>query len=70
MTLLAGIVALVMPRIAETIVGHAFAGADRYIGWFALALLFSGLYYMVANYIFFARKTVYLAAVTITVADR
>jgi len=68
MAVLAVGVALVMPWVAVHLLGSSFAESSRYVGWFALGFLFSGMYYMVTNYIFFAQRTAYLAAVTITIA--
>ena len=36
--------------------------------WLSVGFFFSAMYYMVTNYIFFARRTRWLAAVTIGVA--
>lgn len=68
MTVLAVAVAIVMPWLAGHLLDRSFASSGRYIGWFALGFLFSGMYYMVTNYIFYAQQTRWLAAVTITVA--
>lgn len=68
MAVLAVAVALVMPWVAGNLLGPGFAESGRYVGWFALGFLFSGMYYMITNYIFFAQRTGYLAVVTITIA--
>lgn len=68
MAVLAAGVAIVMPLVAGQLLGPDFARSSAYVGWFALGFLFSGMYYMVTNYIFFAQRTGYLAAVTIVVA--
>jgi O-antigen/teichoic acid export membrane protein len=68
MGLLAAAVAVVMPLVAGFLLDRSFAGAGRYIGWFALGFMFSGMYYMVTNYIFYAQRTAWLAAVTFAVA--
>jgi O-antigen/teichoic acid export membrane protein len=67
-TLLAVAVAIGMPWLAGLLLDRSFAGSGPYVGWFALGFLFSGMYYMVTNYIFYAQQTRWLAAVTITVA--
>ncbi|MBI4395890.1 MAG: oligosaccharide flippase family protein [Elusimicrobia bacterium] len=58
----------VAPWFLSFFVGKDFVGAQRYIFWLSLGFSFSGMYYMVTNYIFFANKTAYLAAVTFGVA--
>lgn len=68
MTALAVAVAIAMPWLAEHVLARSFAGSGQYVAWFALGFLFSGMYYMVTNYIFYVQKTRWLAAVTITVA--
>ncbi len=68
MAVLAAAVAVVMPSVAGLFLDRSFEGAGRYVGWFALGFMFSGMYYMVTNYIFYAQRTAWLAAVTITVA--
>jgi O-antigen/teichoic acid export membrane protein len=65
---LAATVAVVMPRLAGLLLGRSFDGAEGYVGWFAIGFTFSGMYYMVTNYIFYAQKTAWLAAMTFTVA--
>jgi O-antigen/teichoic acid export membrane protein len=68
MGLLAAVVALAMPPVAGLLLDRSFEGAGKYVGWFALGFLFSGMYYMVTNYIFYAQRTAWLAVVTISVA--
>jgi O-antigen/teichoic acid export membrane protein len=68
MAALAAVVAFVMPRIAAVLLGPRFEASGQFVGWLALGFLFSGMYYMVTNYIFFAQRTTWLAAVTISVA--
>jgi O-antigen/teichoic acid export membrane protein len=68
MAVLAATVAIVMPWLAGMLLDRSFAGSGEFVGWFALGFFFSGLYYMVTNYIFYAQRTRWLAAVTITVA--
>lgn len=62
------VVAMVLPAVAGVLLGRSFAASGQFVGWLALGFLFSGMYYMVANYIFFAQRTAWLAAVTISVA--
>lgn len=61
-------IALFMPWIASFIVGKDFAGAGRYTVWIAVGFSFSGMYYMVTNYIFYAGATHLLAWVTFATA--
>lgn len=68
MAVLAAMVALAMPWLAEHLLGGSFADSGRYVGWFALGFLFNGMYYMVTSYIFYAQRTRWLAAATITIA--
>jgi O-antigen/teichoic acid export membrane protein len=64
----AGAVALAAPWFLGHFVGERFRGAYTYTAWTALGCAFSGMYYMVANYIFFSNKTHILAAVTLVTA--
>jgi O-antigen/teichoic acid export membrane protein len=57
-------VSLFLPWFLSFFVGDAFQGASKFIIWFALGFAFSGMYYMVANYIFFSMKTSGLAWIT------
>ena len=45
--------------------GPGYEGAVSVIGWLALGQAFSGMYLMVTNYLFFARRTGQLATVTV-----
>lgn len=54
----------VAPLILEIFVGEKFLGASSYVWAFALSGALSGMYYMVVNYIFYSRKTVYLMLAT------
>lgn len=55
---------LFAPWFLSFYVGEKFAGAYKYTAWIALSFSFNGMYYMVANYIFYAAKTYLLAWVT------
>jgi len=48
--------------------GDKFGQSSDYIIYFSVAFAFEGMYYMVANYIFYAKKTHILAYVTFVVA--
>lgn len=65
---LALFVAIVFPWLATQFLGDKFAQSADLVPWFAIAFLFSGMYYMVANYIFYAQRTRALALVTLIVA--
>lgn len=65
---LAVLVAVAMPTLAGVLLGAEYAAAGAFIGWLAVGFLFSGLYYLVTNYIFFAQRTAWLALITISVA--
>lgn len=60
--------AFVMPWLGGILLGRDFVESGRFVGWFAIGFLFSGMYYMVTNYIFYAQQTRWLALVTISVA--
>ena len=59
---------LVVPWFLTFFVGKNFIGAGKYVFWIALGYACNGMYYMVANYIFFAGKTAILAWVTFITA--
>lgn len=56
--------AFLAPIFIPFFIGKAFGGAVKYIVWIAIGGSFSGMYYMVANYIFYAGATHLLALVT------
>jgi len=62
------LVALISPWLLSFLVGENFIGAYKYISWLALGFAFSGMYYMVANYIFYSGKTHLLSMVTLLTA--
>jgi O-antigen/teichoic acid export membrane protein len=68
LVVLAMTVALAVPAFGGILLGPEFEGATAYMGWLSVGFLFSGLYFLVTNYIFFAKKTGWLAAVTIATA--
>ena len=53
-----------MPDFLSFFVGAKFHSAYIYVGGFAIAAVFKGMYYMVVNYIFFVGKTGKLAVIT------
>ncbi len=60
--------AFLMPWFLRFFVGQDFVTAGIYVLWIAIGCAFSGMYYMVANYIFYAEKTHILAWVTFITA--
>jgi O-antigen/teichoic acid export membrane protein len=68
MALIAASVAILAPWVGGWLLDPSYEGAFVFTGWQALGLMFSGMYYLVTNYIFFAQRTTWLALVTITVA--
>jgi len=61
-------VALIAPWFLNIFVGKDFADAYKYTAWIAVGFAFSGMYYMVTNYIFYAGKNHMLAWVTFITA--
>jgi O-antigen/teichoic acid export membrane protein len=55
---------LLLPFFIGFIIGEEFIVSVQLVIYIALGFAFSGCYYMVTNYIFFAKKTEYLAFVT------
>jgi O-antigen/teichoic acid export membrane protein len=60
--------ALFLPWFLSFFVGRDFTGAGRYTAWIVLGFAFNGMYYLVANYIFFAGATHVLGWITLTTA--
>ena len=61
-------VSLAGPLAMRIFLGKGYAGSERYVFWIATAFGFSGMYMMVTNYLFYARKTHILATATTTAA--
>jgi O-antigen/teichoic acid export membrane protein len=57
-------VAIVMPLVVVWLLDPSFAASAQFVPWFALGFWFSGMYYMVTNYLFYARRTAWLATAT------
>ena len=53
------------PTIVTWVAGANYEGAGKVVGWLILGQVFGGMYLMVTNYIFYAKKTGPLAAVTL-----
>lgn len=58
----------IAPWLLTFFVGKEFQASYVYIIWIALGFAFTGMYYMVVNYIFYAEKTQYLAMATISMS--
>ena len=56
------------PWFLSFFVGKSFQASYVYIIWIALGFAFTGMYYMVVNYIFYAEKTHYLAIATVSMS--
>ena len=62
------VLSLAAPWFLAIFVGPEFRGAYQYVVWVALGYAANGMYLMVAHYVFYAKKTHLLAAVTSSVA--
>jgi len=62
------LLSLAAPWFLSFFVGKDFASSSRYVLWIALGYAFNGMYKMVTNYIFYAKKTHLLAVVTFLTA--
>ena len=62
--LLAYVLYLIAPFIIEWFLDPKFKDSAIYIKYLAFALAFQGMYFMVVNYIFYEKKTKYLAYIT------
>jgi O-antigen/teichoic acid export membrane protein len=63
---IAVVLGAVAPWLVRVVAGDKFAAAGQIIIYIAFGHAFLGMYFMVANYIFFAGRTARLAAVTLT----
>ncbi|KOE84884.1 polysaccharide biosynthesis protein [Vibrio alginolyticus] len=54
------------PWLLVLIAGEEYRDAGKVIGWLCLGQIFGGMYLMVTNYIFYAKKTMQLSLVTIS----
>lgn len=64
--LIAPIPFLIGPWAIVMIAGEEFRPAGEVIGWLCLGQIFGGMYLMVTNYIFYAKKTGVLSVITIS----
>jgi O-antigen/teichoic acid export membrane protein len=65
---LAVLLGITAPRLLEIFAGPRFAGSSRFVIWIAIGFAFDGMYKMVVNYIFFARRTKSLPWITFSAA--
>jgi O-antigen/teichoic acid export membrane protein len=56
--------AVIAPWLLSFFVGKDFASASSFVLWLAIGNAFTGMYLMVTNYIFYAKKTAILAWIT------
>jgi O-antigen/teichoic acid export membrane protein len=56
--------ALVMPPLAGLLLDPSYLESGEFVPWIALGFMFSGMYYLVTNYIFYAGRTAWLGLVT------
>lgn len=56
------------PWFLKFFVSKNFHSADKYVIWIALGYAANGMYFMVVNYIFYAKKTYFLAWITLSTA--
>lgn len=59
------VVALSADSIIRIVAGSRYLGASKALAWLALGQAFAGMYFMVANYIFYKRKTAKLSMITL-----
>jgi O-antigen/teichoic acid export membrane protein len=62
----AGLAFLVGPSVVIIVAGIEYEPAGKVIGWLALGQAFNGMYFMVTNYIFYAKRTGLLSLASIT----
>jgi len=63
--ILVGLLYLFTPFIFGVLIDEKFSDARIFVFWIALSFAFSGMYKMVANYIFYVKKTHILAWITL-----
>jgi O-antigen/teichoic acid export membrane protein len=64
----AGLLLLILPFIINILVGKSFSSTNTYTSFIVFGFVFQGMYYMVTNYIQYAKKTYIQALVTASVA--
>jgi len=61
---LAVFIGVISSNLLGFLVDKAYYGASKYVIWIAMGYAFEGIYLMVGNYIFFAKKTYLLSVAT------
>ena len=61
------ILSLMTPPFISLFIGKNFYGAYIHVIWIAIGFAFTGMYYMVVNFIFYVEKTRHLAKITMIV---
>lgn len=56
------------PWLIKVVAGERYGTASEVIGWLLLGQVFAGMYLMVTNYVFYAKRTGMLSAVTVACA--
>ncbi|MGI9915856.1 lipopolysaccharide biosynthesis protein [Vibrio owensii] len=64
--LLALVVFLIGEPIVVLLIGEEYRQSGEIIGWLCLGQVFHGMYFMVTNYAYYAKKTKYLSMITIS----
>jgi len=62
--ILALVLSLAAPFFLKFFVSDKFYSAYKYVKWVAIGYAFQGMYFMVANYIFYMKKTYVLSGIT------
>lgn len=63
-TLLSLLLIWIAPMVIKLLLNKDFHGASLFIKYLTIGVAFQGMYYMVVNYIFYVKKTKYLAYIT------
>jgi O-antigen/teichoic acid export membrane protein len=63
--LIALILLLIGPHILNAVTSNKFRGADSALKWLILGQVFSGMYLMKSNYIYYSKKTNWISIITI-----
>jgi len=69
MILSALILTMLAPLIFKIFIGENFSSGLNYVFWIALGFAINGMYKMVVNYIFYLKKTYFIATATIVTAS-
>jgi O-antigen/teichoic acid export membrane protein len=64
LAVLALVTAVAMPPVAGVLLDPSYLESGEFVPWIGLGFMFSGMYYLVTNYIFFAGRTAWLGLVT------